>query len=77
MRDAHIVGTPVERLDAAGFRSRGPLAEFGIAVFGMTALVTPLALWIAWSTELLLGALAAGMVSIAACWLIVRCADAD
>jgi hypothetical protein len=50
---------------------RGPLVEGAIVVFGLIALVCPLALWIAWTETILLSVLAVGLFSIAACYLLV------
>jgi hypothetical protein len=71
-------------LDAAGdtpavplFRERGPLAEFIIAVCGLTALATPLILWVSWTQEIFMTALVVGLVCIAVCWAVVTFADGD
>ena len=59
------------------FRERGWLAELVIAVCGLTALATPLILWVSWSKEIFIPALAVGLTCIAICWLVVTFADGD
>ncbi len=66
-----------ERPVVPAFRERSARSEAIIAVFGLIALASPLALWIAWTRELLLLAFGAGIVSTLICWLTVRLSNAD
>lgn len=66
-----------ERPVVPAFKERSRRSEIIIGVFGVIALASPLALWIAWTQELLLLASGAGLLSTLICWLTVRFSDAD
>ena len=72
-----MLDVATDRPVVPAFRERSLRSEIIISVFGLIALASPLALWIAWSQEILLVALGAGLISTLICWLTVHFSDAD
>ena len=66
-----------ERPMVPAFKERSQRAELVIGIFGLIALASPLAIWVAWTQELLILASGAGLVSTLICWLAVRFSRGD
>ena len=76
-RQDGMLDIATERPVVPAFKERSLRSEIIIGVFGLIALASPLALWIAWTQEMLLIVSGAGLVSTLICWLTVRFSDAD
>jgi hypothetical protein len=76
-RQDGMLDIATQRPMVPAFKERSRRAEMIIAVFGLIALASPLALWIAWTRELLLLACGAGLASTLICWLTVRFSSGD
>ena len=76
-RQDGMLDIATERPVVPAFRERSARAEMVIVIFGLIALASPLALWIAWTQELLLLTSGAGLISTLLCWLTVRFSSGD